>query len=71
MKPSSPIREWREKQGITRAQLARACRVNASEISRIEEGKEGIVGELQDYLAGQGENVCEMASKQSAFIARE
>lgn len=69
MLTKSPLTEWRENNGMRREQLAAACGIKKSDMERIEEGKEGLVGELQDYLTGQGENVSELASRQSEFIA--
>jgi transcriptional regulator with XRE-family HTH domain len=71
MLTKSPLTEWRENHGMTQAQLATACGIKISEVERIEAGKEGIVGELQDYLVEKGENVSELASRQSEFIAGE
>jgi hypothetical protein len=65
----SPLALWRMEHGMTQAQLAAAAGAKLSEVRAAEEGHTGLVGELQDYLTEQGENVSEMASRQSAFIA--
>ncbi len=65
----SPIKSFRKERNLSKHELATACGLSEHEISRIEAGKEGIPGELQDYLTKQGANVSELASEQSAFIA--
>lgn len=71
MKKGSPLTEWREGRGMTMEQLAEASGAKPSEVEAAEEGKTSLAGELQDYLTEQGENVSEMASEQSAFIASD
>ncbi|NIM04676.1 MAG: hypothetical protein GTO55_01960 [Armatimonadetes bacterium] len=55
---------------MSRSELPEACGIEASEVGRIEAGKEGLAGGLQDYLAEQVENVCELASEQSEFLKK-
>ncbi len=66
----SPVVAWRIAHGMTLAQLAQACGLDEASLRLIEDGKDGIPGELQDYLAAQGVNVSEMASEQSRHIDR-
>jgi transcriptional regulator with XRE-family HTH domain len=68
MEQISPLREWREKHNISISELASACGIDAAELIKIEAGEGGIVGELQDYLTKEGENVSSMAIQQSVFI---
>ena len=65
----SPLTEWREQYGLSTAELADLCNVPETEITRIEAGEQGLVGEVQDYLTGQGANVSMMAAGHSAFLA--
>ena len=69
MRDNGPIQTWRMNHGLTRHELAQACGIAEGDLARIEEGKEGIAGELQDFLTEQGENVSRMASEQSAYLA--
>lgn len=69
MRTQSPLTEWRELYGLSTAELADLCNVLETDIIRIEAGEGGIVGEVQDYLTKQGENVCQFVSDQSEFLA--
>jgi hypothetical protein len=42
--------------------LADLCNVSEADIVRVEAGKEGLIGEVQDCLTRRGENVSEFAS---------
>lgn len=64
-----PIEETSAARGISRVALAQACGMKERRLARIEAGREGLPGELQDYLTGQGENVGLLASEQAAFLA--
>jgi len=65
----SPVMAWRVAHRMTLAQLAQACGLDEVSLRLIEAGKDGIPGELQDYLTGQRENVSRMASEQAMFIS--
>ena len=65
----SPLAVWRVERGMTVEQLAKVIGVEANQIKAIEAGEDGLIGEVQYYLAQQGENVSNFASRQSAFIA--
>ena len=65
----APLAVWRSAHGMTQAQLAEASGAALREVQAAEEGTEGLVGELQDYLTDQGENVSELASEQSRFLS--
>jgi len=54
MRDKSPLTEWREQYGLSVADL---CNVSEAEIARIEAGKQGLIGEVQDCLTQRGENV--------------
>ena len=69
MRTKSPLTEWREQYGLSVAELADLCNVTSAQIARIEAGKTGLVGEVQDYLTTQGANVSMMAAGHSAFLA--
>jgi DNA-binding XRE family transcriptional regulator len=69
MRMRSPLAEWRERYGLSVADLADLCNVSEAQIARIEAGKQGLIGEVQECLTKRGENVSEMASAQSAFLA--
>lgn len=64
----SPLAIWRIKHGMTVAELAETIGVETQRIEAIEAGEDGLVGEVQDYLVQQGENVSDFASRQSTFI---
>lgn len=66
---TNPIKDFRHRKNLSRKELAELCGLSELDIAKIEAGKTGIPGELQDYLAEKGLNVSEMASQQSAFIA--
>lgn len=66
---TSPIKSWRRSRNLTRSELASACDLTEYEIIQMENGLAGIPGEMQDYLTEQGEDVSDLASQQSAFIA--
>ena len=65
----SQLAMWREERGMTQRQVADAAGVTVIAIREVERGEVGLVGELQDYLTDQGENVSDFARHQSAFIA--
>jgi predicted transcriptional regulator len=67
MRTRSPLAEWRERYGLSPDDLANLCGVTEAEIIRMETGETGLVGEVQDYLTGQGANVSMMAAGHSAF----
>ena len=69
MRTKSPLTEWREQYGLSIADLADLCNVTEVQIARIEAGKQGLIGEVQDCLTQRGENVSAMASAHSAFLA--
>jgi len=69
MRDKSPLTEWREQYGLSTAELANLCNVTEGDILRVEAGEDGLIGEVQDYLTRQGENVSAMASDHSAFLA--
>jgi len=64
----SPLRKWRRPRSRSVQQPARACSVGEEDIYRTEAGGSGLIGEVQDYLTEQGENVSWMAGEQSAYI---
>jgi hypothetical protein len=51
------------------AELAALCNVTEAEITRVEAGEEGLIGEIQDCLTQRGQNVSAMASAHSEFLA--
>jgi len=53
----SPLTEWRAQYGLSVADLADLCNVTEAQIARIEAGKQGLIGEVQDCLTRRGENV--------------
>jgi len=57
MRTRSPLTEWREQYGLSMADLADLCNVSEAQIARIEAGKQGLIGEVQDRLTQRGENV--------------
>jgi len=57
VRTKSPLTEWREQYGLSVADLADPCNVSEVEIARIEAGKQGLIGEVQDCLTPRGENV--------------
>ena len=65
-----PLVQSRSGHGMSRQQLAEVSGARVGDICAAEEGKAGLVGELQDYLTKQGENVSELASEQSVFIVQ-
>ncbi len=69
MRNKSPLTEWREQYGLSVSDLADLCNVTEAEIARIEAGKQGLIGEVQDCLTQRGENVSAMAAAHSEFIA--
>ena len=66
----SPLTEWREQYGLSIAELANLCNVPEAEITRIEAGQQGLVGEVQGYLTTHGTNVSMMAADHAAFARR-
>ena len=54
MRTKSPLTEWRKQCGLSMADL---CNVSEAQIARIEAGKQGLIGEVQDRLTQRGENV--------------
>jgi len=69
MRTKSPLTEWREQYGLSVAELADLCNVSEAMILRVEAGKTGLVGEVQDYLTTRGANVSMMAAGHSVFLA--
>ena len=65
----SPVAIWRIKHGMTVEELAGTVGVQTQRIEAIEAGEDALIGEVQDYLVRQGENVSDFASRQSTFIA--
>ena len=57
MRVRSPLTKWREQYGLSVAELADLCNVSEAEIARIEAGKQGLIGEVQDCPTQRGENV--------------
>ena len=64
----SPSAIWRIKYGMTVEELAETVGVETQRTQAIEAGEHGLIGEVQDYLVQQGENVSDFASRQSTFI---
>ena len=68
MRAKGPVWEWRKARGMSRVALAQACGMKEWRLARIEAGREGLPGELQDYLTERGAHVSSLASEQSRFI---
>jgi len=69
MRTKSPLTDWREQYGLSVADLADLCNVSEAQIARIEAGKQGLIGGVQDCLTQRGANVSEMTSAHSEFLA--
>ncbi len=65
----SPLAAWRRQHKMTQRGLAEASGAKLSQVKAAEAGRTGLIGELQDYLTKQGENVSEMAMRQAAFVS--
>jgi len=57
MRTKGPLTEWREHYGLSVADLADLCNVSEAQIARIEAGKQGLIGEVQDCLTQRGQNI--------------